>query len=71
MRFKLNWFNPIRSPLGLLIDIKEAMKWMNDLEDVNPEYQKNVHKGNSALVGLLMQFVLLLIIIKIGASFFD
>lgn len=71
MKIRFSWFNPLRKPHRLIRDLVEAMKWMNNLENENPEYRKNVYKGNSALVGLLVQFVLIVILLEIGALFID
>jgi hypothetical protein len=71
MKIRFSWFNPFRKPHRLIRDLIEAMKWMNNLEKENSEYRENVHKGNAALIGLLVQFVLLVILLEIGAIFID
>lgn len=67
MKIRFSWFNPLRKPHRLIRDLVEAMKWMNNLEKENSEYRENVYKGNAALIGLLVQFVLLMVLLEIGA----
>ena len=69
MRFKLSWFNPFRSPLRLVGEIKESISWLNDFEDENPEYKKYSNQGTSGLIGLLSQFMLIIIILQIIGVF--